>query len=215
MRKTRRREEGFSLLETVVVVAIILVVAASALIQTAGSLESSKCNAAMDTVMSQLRVARQLAISQRRNVQVFFNPSDNFYNPPLPSVSYQVLAGTGVNGGANGPLVRMPLLDRATFMGFPNVADTPMGFGICGGNYAVCVGGVEGGLATMQFNATGQFTDLTAVNPLNGTIFIGIPDPNPSVTNFRAVTIMGATGRVRPYTFLGPVGGTPTQVWSE
>ena len=213
MRKPNRGQQGFSLVETVIVVAIIMVVTATAVIQTAGSLEASKCNNAMDTVMSQLRVARQLAISQRRNVQVFFNPSDNFYNPPLPSVSYQVLAGTGVggvNGGANGPVVKMPLLDRATYMGFAGMTDTPMGFGTCAGNYALCVGGVQGGPGTMQFNATGQFTDFTGVTPLNGTIFIGIPDAKLTSVNMRAVTIMGATGRVRSYAWLG----SPLQ-WQE
>jgi prepilin-type N-terminal cleavage/methylation domain-containing protein len=212
MRKPLRGQQGFSLVETVIVVALILIVTATAVIQTTGSLEASKCNNAMDTVMSQLRVARQLAISQRRNVQVFFNPSDNFYNPPLPSVTYQVLAGVGANAGAvatplqaisGTAIVKMPLLDRVTYMGFPGVPDTPMGFGTCAGNYGVCIGGAQGGPTIMQFNATGQFTDSTGVTPLNGTIFIGIPDPKVSSANFRAVTIMGATGRVRPYTWLG------------
>jgi prepilin-type N-terminal cleavage/methylation domain-containing protein len=224
MRKRNRRQQGFTMVETVIVIAIIMIVTAYAVIQTSGSLESSKANAAMDTVMSQLRTARQMAISQRRNVQVQFNPSDNFYNPPLPSVTYTVLSGIGTNSGAvTTPLqaisgtatVKMPLVDRVTFMGFPGVPDTPMGFGTCAGNYGVCIGGVAGGPSTMLFNATGQFTDSTAVTPLNGTIFIGIADPKISSANFRAVTIMGATGRVRPYSFIGPITATSQQAWME
>jgi len=59
----------------------------------------------------------------------------------------------------------------------------------------------------MQFTSTGQFTDATGVAPLNGTVFIGVPS---QVRTARAVTVMGSTGRVRPYTY---VGGTT--IWTE
>lgn len=208
--RTIPRQKGFSLLETMVVVAIITIVTAAAVLQSQGSIVNYRANSALDTVTGQLRVARQLAISQRRNVVVTLNTLDATYNPNLPSVVYQVQPGSAAeNGGVAPAAVRVPLLDRATFwnMGGMAVPDTPMAFGICGGNYGICVGGVSGGPGVMMFNATGQFTDFTGVNPINGTIFIGIPASTISSDNVRAVTIMGATGRVRPYTYLAGATG--------
>jgi prepilin-type N-terminal cleavage/methylation domain-containing protein len=214
--RTIARQKGFSLLETMVVVAIISIVTAAAVLESQGSIANYHANAALDTVVGQLRVARQLAITQRRCVTVTFNTSDSTFNPALPSVAYQVdyaaVACPGLaaeNSGVNGGLMTQPLLDRATYwnMGGIAVPDTPMAFGNCGGNYGVCINGVSNPTSTMMFNASGQFTDFTGVNPINGTVFIGIPASTISSDNVRAVTIMGATGRVRPYTYLGAASG--------
>jgi len=61
----------------------------------------------------------------------------------------------------------------------------------------------------MGFNTEGQFTDSTYVNTLNGTILIGIPN---QIATARAVTILGGTGRVRSYSY---IGGTGTSQWTE
>ena len=72
MRHTRRLQQGFSLLEAMVALGIMMIVTAFAMVQSFGSVESYRVNSAMDIVISQLRVARQVAISQRRNVTVSF-----------------------------------------------------------------------------------------------------------------------------------------------
>ena len=72
--KAERRERGFSLIEMVVVVAIIFIISAFAIFQGTGLMLSMKANAAQDTVFSQLRVARGLAISQRRTVRIWLKP---------------------------------------------------------------------------------------------------------------------------------------------
>jgi len=200
MRKTNRTERGFSLLEVIMVVGIMLMLAGLAVIQSFGSLESYQANSAADTVASQLRVARQLAISQRRNVQITFNTA---VTPP--TIIYQILPRPG-SGDAPVPVVTGVLARQTTFMQESGVGDTPMAFGTCSSS-GICIGGVAGGPAFMQFTSTGQFTDSTGVNTLNGTVFIGVPN---QVLTARAVTIMGSTGRVRPYTY---VGGTT--VWTE
>ena len=197
MKIIKRKELGFSLLEAVVVVGNMLVLAGLAVIQSFGSMESYQANSAADTVASQLRVARQLAISQRRNVQVTFNIA---VTPP--SVSYQVLPRPS-SGDPVQPVATAVLSSRATFMQESGVPDTPMGFGTCSSS-GICIGGVAGGPAFTQFTSTGQFTDATGVNTLNGTIFIGLPN---QVRTARAVTIMGSTGRVRPYTYIGGSSG--------
>jgi type II secretory pathway pseudopilin PulG len=192
MKIRHNREKGFSLLEAVVVIGIMMVLMGIAIIQSFGSSESYQVNSAMDVVVGQLRVARQLAISQRTNVQVFFVSSGT-----TQQVQYMVLAQPGTKE-ANGPLVSSSLPRQTTFMLTPGLPDTPMNFG---NQAAIYVGNVSGGPPFMEFTSTGQFTDQTGFNTLNGTLFIGIQGQQASTA--RAVTIMGGTGRVRPYSYTG------------
>jgi prepilin-type N-terminal cleavage/methylation domain-containing protein len=202
MRKVQNAEQGFSLLETLVVIGIMAILSSIAIFKSFGTMEGYKVNSAMDIVVSQLRVARQLAISQRRNVQVSFNTA---LNPP--TITYTVQAGNYAGSTElNGTPVTMPLPTQVQFTSESGEVDTPMGFGTCGGNFGVCIASVSGGPAIMGFNSEGQFTDSTYVNTLNGTVFIGIPS-QPATA--RAVTIMGGTGRVRSYSYAG--GST----WTE
>ena len=195
MKKLNRREQGFSLIELVVVVAVMFIVAAFAIFQSMGSMASYKANAAQDVVFSQLRVARGLAISQRRTVQVWI---DQTFSGPggTQQVKYQVQAAAQT-AEVPGPIVAMPLPAPVQFMLEPGVPDTPMAFGNAA---AVFIGNTSGGPAIMQFNPTGTFTDNTGTAILNGTIFLGMTG---QVSTARAVTIMGGTGRVRQYTWNG------------
>jgi prepilin-type N-terminal cleavage/methylation domain-containing protein len=179
-----RKHAGFTLLEVIVVIAISFGLTSMAILQFRSLLPGMRANAAMNQVVSQLRVARDTAIAQRRNVQILF-PGPNqiqlqrFEQPtgvtPFPPVFFE--------GGAQ-------------FTLFPGLPDTPSGFGNDG---AIVFGGIIGGPATMQFLSDGTFTDDTG-QPINGTIFVGVPN-RPATA--RAVTIMGATGRFRPYSWNG------------
>jgi prepilin-type N-terminal cleavage/methylation domain-containing protein len=202
-----KKAQGFSLLESLIVIGVMSILAGITLIKSFGTMESYRANAAMDVVISQLRVARQLAISQRRNVLIQFNLAST-----PQTISYQVQQGAGVNSGANGPLVKMPLPNQTQFVVESGVPDTPMLFGTCSGTSPICIGGIAGGPSTLYFSPTGQFSDQWGVNIYNGTLFIGIPN-QPATA--RAVTVMGSTGRVRPYTFIGPTGGASSVVWIE
>jgi len=193
MRKTNRKEAGFSLMESVIVIGIMMVLMGMAVVRSFGSLESYKANSAMDVITSQLRVARQLAISQRRDVQISFNLAAS-----PPTISYQIQPGFA--GDFTGPLVAIPLPQQTLFTQEPGVPDTPMGFGTCAGASGVCIANVAGGPPIMEFTSTGQFTDSTGINVLNGTVFVGLLN-QPGTA--RAVTVMGGTGRVREYNYEG------------
>ena len=195
MKTVNRREQGFSLVELVVVVAVMFIIAAFAIFQSTGTMASYKANAAQDLVFSQLRVARGLAISQRRTVQVWIDQS--FSGPGgTQQVKYQVQAAAQTAEVA-GPIVAVPLPAPVQFLLEPGVPDTPMAFGNVA---AVFIGNTSGGPAIMQFNPTGTFTDNTGTAILNGTVFLGIPG---QASTARAITIMGGTGRVRQYTWNG------------
>jgi len=195
--RSAKREKGFSLLEAVVVLGIMMALAGLAIIQSFGSRESYIANSALDTVVGQLRLARELAIAQRRDVVITIvtNPAPG----QTPHVDYQIKAPVGAAAEKDGPVVSAALPQAASFMLTPGVPDTPMAFG---NNSAVYIGNVSGGPINMRFTSTGQFTDSTDVNPINGTLFMGITNLN-NPAYARAVTIMGGTGRVRPYSYTG------------
>lgn len=201
MKRSVKHQRGFTLLETLVVVGIIFTMTGILVMKSFGSMESYKANSALDVVVSQLRVARQLAISQRRTVIVTVDTTFTG-GGPSQHINYQVQPRPN-SGDAPGPVVSVALPGQTRYVLPAGVSDTPMAFGTCGGN-AVCIGNVNGGPPIMQFNSTGTFTDGTGLTPLNGTIFVGLPN-QPLMT--RAVTVMGGTGRVRPYTYTGPTGG--------
>jgi prepilin-type N-terminal cleavage/methylation domain-containing protein len=202
MKSKTKRQRGFTLLETLVSIAIIMTVAGILVVKSFGSMESYKANSAMDVVVSQFRVARQLAISQRRTVFVWVDTTYTGAGAGSQHIKYQIQPAPK-SGEVAGPLISVALPGQTQYLLPSGVPDTPMAFGTCSQN-AVCIGNVSGGPPIMQFNSTGTFTDGTGLSPLNGTVFVSIPT-QPLTT--RAVTIMGGTGRVRPYTFTGASGG--------
>jgi prepilin-type N-terminal cleavage/methylation domain-containing protein len=185
------REQGFTLLECLVVVGIMAILTTMAVMGSTGSIQNYRANSALDTVSSQLRVARQISISQRRNVQITFDQVNN-------TISYQVKAPL-VKGTTevDGQVITVPLPAQTAFMLETGVPDTPMGFG---NNKPIYIANLSGGPVGMAFTPTGAFTDSTYTNPINGTVFVGIVN---QPTTARAVTIFGGTGRIRPYTYIG------------
>jgi type II secretory pathway pseudopilin PulG len=180
----RKSENGYSFLELVVVIGVISVILGMALIGTSSTLPAFRANAAMDQVYGQLRSARALAITQRREVQVqFINPNQIQLTRIEPN-------------GATSALATIALEGAAQFMTYAGLPDTPMAFG---NGAPVYFGGMSGGPPVMKFDSTGQFVDAGS-NPINGTVFIGIPG-RPATA--RAVTVLGATGRVRQYHWNG------------
>jgi type II secretory pathway pseudopilin PulG len=197
MRRTKKQQNGFTLVETVVVLGIMMIIMSFAIFRATNMLPNYKADGAQDVVVSALRQARQLAITERRDVQVWFDQT-NTGADQVQHINYQVVALPG--GEAQQAQVSVALPKGSQFLVEAGVPDTPMLFG---NSAAVLIGSnnlmVNGGPPVMKFRSTGSFTD-SAYSPLNGTIFVGVPN---QAFTARAVTIIGGTGRVRPYTWTG------------
>jgi prepilin-type N-terminal cleavage/methylation domain-containing protein len=181
MRKlSNKPQQGFSLLEGLVVIGVISIVMAMAIINFGNMVPNARANSAMDQLLYQLRSARERAISHRREVQIQFVGTNQLtvtelwvVGTPPPPTTYTFEGG-------------------ATYTLLPGVPDTPMAFGNAS---AICFGGGATPPPIMKFTTNGSFID--GGNTLvNGTAFLGIPGKNQTA---RAITILGATGRVRTY----------------
>jgi prepilin-type N-terminal cleavage/methylation domain-containing protein len=192
MENKKKQMRGFTLLECVVVVALAAVMMGLAIVNASHSLEESKATSAATAVLSQMRLARMLAISQRRNVAVTFVTRSS---PPnhLEQVDIQVLA---LPGEAEYPVQTVPLPSGTQFVLEPGVPDTPMNLG---NGSAVYFSGRYKRSMVMQFTPGGSFLDENA-DVLNGTIFVGVPG-NPGTA--RAVTVMGGAGHSQLFTWNG------------
>jgi Tfp pilus assembly protein FimT len=201
-KRTRTAEQGFSLVEMVMVVALAFTVMAFAVMNTVGSSQNARANAAMDAVISQLRQAREIAIAKRRNVQVQFTAPNQIQLTilTLPGEAVPpVIAPTYLNDNVPGGL---------TFSVLAGLPDTPMNFG---NSTAISLQQPTGGGAwTVMFTTSGAFCgtaqsaatlyQATNNNPVNASLFLGVVG---KPTTARAVTVFGATGRVRSYNWTG------------
>lgn len=183
MRKhSHRPQQGFSLLEGLVAIGIILIVMAMAIINFGNMMPSARANSAMAQMLYRLRSAREEAIAHRREVQVQFAGTNQL------TISEIWPPGTGTPP----PPATYTFEGGAQFVVLPGIPDTPMAFG---NSAAVYFGGVSGGPPLMKFTTNGSFID-GGNTLLNGTVFLGIPGNNQSA---RAITVLGATGRVREF----------------
>ena len=177
-------QRGFSLLEALVVVGVLMVLIGFSVLGWQSTWQGSKANSAMYHVIGQLRTARQTAISNRRNMEVAFT------NPNQVQLTPETTTGTAV---LPSPYPAVTLDGGSQYALFAGLPDTPMGFG----NNSAISFSVPGGalVPPMRFTTSGAFVD--ANNSLvNGTLFLGLPG---KTNTARAVTVLGATGRVRSY----------------
>jgi prepilin-type N-terminal cleavage/methylation domain-containing protein len=179
--RSLRSEAGYSALEMLTVVAIFGVVSAISAFQLGESQLSMKGDGAMRVLIAQLSTAREQAITQRRNMQVRCTNTneiqvirENWPGPSTTNISDVVMEG------------------GAIFSVLSSIPDTPDSFG---NGSAVNFGAA----ATIRFGSDGMLID-PAGNPINGSIFLSIRGEPRSA---RAVTIMGATGRIRGYRWDG------------
>ncbi len=185
--RTRQKQGGFTIIEMVVVIGIIMIIVSMAIIQLQPTLQQFRANAGMDQVKGAMRQAREIAISQRRTIVIQFVGNNTIQ-------LFQVVEPGNVR--AVNPFLILPIENTVTFQTFAGEPDTPDAYGIPAVPAGVDFNGVVGGPPIgMQFQSDGTFTDANGT-PINGTVFLGITNIK---TSARAVTVLGATGRMHAW----------------
>jgi len=175
----RRSEAGYSLLEILVVIAIIGIMAGVAATIMTKIIPMVHADSSLDLLVGELRQGRQMAIDQRRNFIATFSGTNEF-----------VLVRQEMNGTTT-PIADYFLSNNVTYTTVAGVPDTPDGLG---NSLAVNFGGGD----QIVFLSDGTVT--SGNNRVNGTVFLGTVG---SPATARAITIMGATGRIRGYEYNG------------
>ncbi|MGB0013030.1 MAG: prepilin-type N-terminal cleavage/methylation domain-containing protein [Candidatus Sulfotelmatobacter sp.] len=197
------KSTGFSLLELMITVSIGLVLAGIGYIAFRPLLSQADINSAYDTTLMALRNTRNLAITQSHEYYVFFNPVG--FPAGTIEVEYQPPA---VGAGAAPPLqqvITYTIPSDVSFTvqaGFPG--NTPDGFGT--GVNAIDFGQALAGepMNYVVFMPDGSAQDNLG-NFNSGIIYLTRPGDNVYVSS-RAITVWGATGRIRGWR-LGQTAG--------
>jgi prepilin-type N-terminal cleavage/methylation domain-containing protein len=172
---------GFSLLEVMLTIVIIGLMTSMAVVQIGTARQAINGDSNMRVVLAQLNLARELSISQRRTIRLDFVAPNT-----LRIVRNEIPAGTTMLSSAvfEGPVEYLLLA------GLP---DTPDAFGRA---QAVDFGAA----VTILFNSDGTLIDQQG-RPINGTVFLAVRGGTDR--SARAITVLGATGRVRAYRWTG------------
>ncbi len=187
--RVHREAGGFSLIEILVVAAVASTVMASAVLILPDAIRAAKSDGAMGVLVTQLRRAKDLAVTQRRDMEVRFIP------PNIVEIWRQEVDHP-LNPTRVGYVQFENNMQFTLMAGLP---DTPDGFG---NGSAIEFDDAP----ALLFRTEGLFTDANAnLDPLNGTVFLGVPN-QPSTA--RAVTIFGPTALIRSFRWTG-------QQWTE
>jgi prepilin-type N-terminal cleavage/methylation domain-containing protein len=183
-RSWRGRADGYNLIEMMFVMGIMSVLAAMAIVQINASRAALKGDAAMRVVMTTMNQAREMAITQRRYMQV------NFAAPRTINVVREDTTTTTT------ALSSVPFEGGATFALYSGLPDTPDAFGKSSSTYFTSSAGT---VTTVKFAPDGTLVDANG-RTANGSVFLSIPN---LILSSRAVTVLGSTGRVRAYRWDG------------
>ena len=197
MDKTKRRllgEAGYNLVELMIVVGIAGVLAGMATVQISLSKNSARGDAAMRVVLYQMNQARELAIGQRRYMELVFDTTKNemqvWREDTVATTS--LVRNIGFEGGAQ--------LGLTT-----GVPDTPDAFGkTMSTSFTSQKNGTFASTTKLtscvKFAPDGTLVDWNGY-VVNGTVFIKFASGDSN--SVRAVTVLGSTGRVRGYRWDG------------
>lgn len=176
-------QAGFTLIEMMVTLAISAIVGGMATARLTDVRRTIQSDSAMRAVMAELNTARDMAVTQRRLMEVQFTGGNwiRVIRHEAPGIVTTPLRGVALEG-------------NATFAVLNAVDDTPDAFGK---GSAVAFGAAQ----SILFSTDGTLIDELG-NPLNGTVFLAIAGQPASA---RAVTVLGATGRIRGYRWFGGV----------
>ena|SRR5437879_4215274 len=183
----RAPEAGFSLVELLLVLGMMAMLAGMAVIQIAASRPGAVGDGAMRALLAQMNAARELAITQRRNMRLTFTTGNlvQIIREEVPGPTLTTISTALFEGGMQ-------------FRKVSGLPDTPDAFGNAS---AVTFPTATGSPLEIKFATDGTFVNQDGLS-LNGTVFVALPN---QALSARAVTIFGSTGRVRAYRWDGRI----------
>jgi prepilin-type N-terminal cleavage/methylation domain-containing protein len=190
---TRSGARGFTLVELVITVGMISVVMVGATAIMPGMLSSSRSDGSAFLLLDTMRLARDRAIGERRNMDLIFTA------PNRVQVSREEIDLTAPVGT---PIVRTPIMDvylegNQKFAFLSATGDTPDLFGLTNAPWAFVP--AVSTTAPIMFTSEGTLVNGSG-DPINGTLFLMT---GADVTTARAVTIFGPTAMVRLWKWNG------------
>jgi prepilin-type N-terminal cleavage/methylation domain-containing protein len=202
------RHRGFSLLELLVVVAIGFAIASMSVVALMPLLRTNHVDAAYDTVLGVLQNTRHLAITQTHQYYVNFNP------PGFAAGTIQVTYQPPAVGGILPAIQQVALytlppdISFGVMNKFPANAPDTFGAGLVPIDFGQGLG--AGSLNYVCFLPDGSSQDNLG-NYNSGIVYL-IRTNTVDITASRAVTVWGATGRIRGWR-LYPQGGG--YIWEQ
>jgi prepilin-type N-terminal cleavage/methylation domain-containing protein len=214
------QQRGFSLLEMIAVMSIGMVMMAITFISLQPALQDARVNTAYNTVLGQMRMARQKAVDNREQFIVCFGTdtpkgaATPLGTPTAQSITtFQWPVGTALSAAVEisaaqlqGDLKFQTLSTPSP--GIPTSPSTvPDGFGV-GGVALDFDQGVSGGVADqIMFQPDGSARDTNG-NVNSGVLYLArLAD----LYSSRSITVFGASGRIRGWRLVNK-SGTPTWI---
>ena len=196
---TYRKHRGFSLLEVMIVIAIGLTMAGVSFMALQPLMKQSHVDQAYDTTLATLRSYRNLAVTQSVRYIVTFTPPGTItvsrWNYAVPVSPAPVVVST---------LTLPQDMQFAVQAGFPSTpATVPDGFGagLVAIDFDQNMG--LGSQNYVMFMPDGSSQD-TLGNLNSGVVYV--TNPASSIYSSRAITVFGATGRVRGWRLYNQAG---------
>jgi prepilin-type N-terminal cleavage/methylation domain-containing protein len=197
-----RKSTGFSLLELMITISIILILIGITFIGLQPMLAQAHINSAYSTTLMALRNTRNLAITQSHEYYVNFNPAG------FPAGTIQIEYQPGPVGGIAQPIQQVITysiptdISFATQTGFPATApDSPPPLVTAG--TAIDFESTAGvALNYVVFMPDGSAQDSLG-NFNNGIVYLTRPGDN-IYNSSRAISVWGATGRIRGWRLVQP-----------
>lgn len=186
MSPAAKPENGFTLLEMLIVLGTISIILAMSMLVLPGMLEAARADSGSTRLSTTLRMAREQAISERRNIEI------RFVIPDRIEVARIEVDGNGSPTGET-VLQRVILGERMEFLRWNDHGDTPDGFGAGAGPITFT------GSEPWRFTTEGQLVDANG-DVVNGTVFVGVPQ---LPLTARAVTLFGPTALLREWAWNG------------
>jgi prepilin-type N-terminal cleavage/methylation domain-containing protein len=205
------KTSGFSLLELMITLSIALILCATTFIAMRPMLNQSHVDSAYATTLMALRNTRNLAITQSHEYYVNFNPGG------FPAGTIQVQYQPPTVGGIAQPLQQVITYTIPTDMsfavqaGFPASAPDAFGAGVTAIDFGQALAGAPLNYVVFMPDGSSQAFVVGNSGTYNsGVVYITRPAADFSYS--RAITVWGATGRIRGWRLVKPAG---TWTWIQ